>query len=100
MSVKITNKLNSPRLAMMVERGILDALACRAGEDWWVGVFEFDAKQAFQVVLVGPGLAWNETFPKQEGGLEIREFMSYAVKSAIEALGFLRTDYPGLAQAT
>ncbi len=55
MYVKITNKLNSPRLAMMVERGILDALAGRGAEDWWVGLFEFDARQAFQVVLVGPG---------------------------------------------
>ena len=94
MSVKIINKLNSPTLAIMVEQGILDALAGRSGEDWWVGVFEFGAKQAFQIVIVGPGLAWNETFQKREDGSEIRRFMGYAIRSAIEALGSLRTNRP------
>jgi len=98
MSAKITNKLKSPTLAMMVELGIAEALASRGGEEWWVGVFEFGARQAFQVVVVGPGLAWNETLPKTEGGSEIRGFMSYAVKSAIEALGFLKSAGPGLSQ--
>ena len=84
---------------MMVEQGILDALAGRGGEDWWVGVFEFDAKQAFQVVIVGPGLAWNETFPKEDSA-EMKEFVSYAAKSAIEALRFLRVDYDRLAKAS
>jgi len=92
MSVKIINKINSPTLAMIVEQGILDALECRAGEDWWVGVFEFSGREAFQVVVVGPGLAWNETFAKREDWVEIRGFISYAVKSAIEALGFLKSD--------
>jgi len=91
MSIEIINKINSPRLAMMVEQGILDALASRPSEDWWVGVFEFDARQAFQVVIVGPGLAWNETFPK-ENAVEMRGFISYAATSAIEALRFLRVD--------
>lgn len=100
MSVKITNNLNSPTLAAMVEQGILDALVIRAEEDWWVGVFEFGARQSFQVVIVGPGLAWNETFPKREDCLEMRGFMSYAVNSAIEALRFLRTDPPILARAS
>jgi hypothetical protein len=99
MSVEIINKLNSPKLAMMVELGILDALASRGGEDWWVGVFEFDARQAFQVVIVGPGLAWNETFPKEDA-VQMREFVSYAAKSAIEALRFLRADYSGFAKAS
>lgn len=91
MSIEIINKLNSPRLAMMVEQGIHDALASRRGEDWWVGVFEFDARRAFQIVMVGPGLAWNGTFPKEDA-LEMRAFISHAATSAIEALRFLRAD--------
>ena len=97
MSIEIINKLKSPRLAMKVEQGIRDALAGRHGEDWWVGVFEFDAKQAFQIVIVGPGLAWNETF-SIEDGMEMRGFISYAATSAIEALRFLRSYYNGTAQ--
>ena len=44
-----------------------------------------------QIVTIGPGLAWNETFPKEEA-LEMRGFISYVATSAIEALRFLRTD--------
>jgi hypothetical protein len=84
----------------MVEQGILDALVIRAEEDWWVGVFEFGARQSFQVVIVGPGIAWDETLPKREDWLEMRGFMSYAVNSAIEALRFLKTDHPFVAQAS
>jgi hypothetical protein len=97
MSIEIINKLKSPRLAMIVEQGIRDALAGRRGEDWWVGVFEFGSKQAFQIVIVGPGLAWNETFLKEDG-VEMRGFISYAATSAIEALRFLRSDQNGIAQ--
>jgi len=76
----------------------MDALASRHSEEWWVGVFEFGARQAFQVVIVGPGLAWNETFPKYEDWPEVRSFMSYIVNSAIESLRFLRLDSPAKAK--
>jgi len=100
MSVKIINKLSSPTLAMAVEDGIREALQCRSAEDWWVGVFEFGATQGFQVVLVGPGLAWNETFPKREGSLNVRGLMSYAVNSAIESLRFLKAADPTVSAST
>jgi hypothetical protein len=99
MSVKIINKLSSPTLGMTVEQGILDALVT-AKEDWWVGVFEFRVKQSFQVVIVGPGLAWNETFPKREDWVEVRGLMSYAVKSAIGTLQNLRAEASTLPQAS